>query len=429
MADLTPTHLPQIRAHRLPGLDLGNDLVHPWYEGHSIANIPAAICQLLGAPPLGLQPLAEELLTPLGDEVNNVVLLVIDGLALHRLQRWLAAGRLPSWQRLIDAGLLAPLTSIAPSTTAAALTSLWSGVPAARHGIVGYEMWLKEYGIMANMIEHRPITYYKGGGLEHAGFDPASFLPVKTLGTHLLAHGIQPHAFQHYSIINSGLSSMFMTDVQVHGFQTAAELWSGMRRLLEHGGGGRKYVWAYWGVLDTLAHFRGPDDELLADELSHFSQALEQFFLEPLSGEVRRDTVMLITADHGHITTDPDDPHYQSANHESLTRRLHMLPSGENRLSILHVQPGQLEAVREYIQRTWPNQAVVLDSGYALHNGLFGPGEPYERIRERLGDLLVVWGGNAYLWWATNKANRLIGRHGGLSPEEMLVPLVAARLA
>jgi hypothetical protein len=35
--------------------------------------------------------------------------------------------------------------------------------------------------------------------------------------------------------------------------------------------------------------------------------------------------------------------------------------------------------------------------------------------------------GSAYLWWAP-KENVLIGRHGGVSPEEMLVPFLAARL-
>lgn len=428
MSDLTKSLLPEIRAHQLPGLDLGSDLVHPWYDGRSIVNIPSSVCQLLGAPALGSPPLASDLLQPLGSSTNNVVLLVIDGLALHRLQRWLAAGLLPSWQRLIERGLLAPLTSIAPSTTAAALTSLWTGVPAAQHGIVGYEMWLKEYGVMANMIEHRPITYHHDGELQSAGFDPVKFLPVETLGKHLQAHGAAPHAFQHYSIIKSGLSSMFMQDVQVYGYQTATELWISMRHLLENNPGERKYIWGYWGALDTLAHFKGPDNELLPAELSHFGQAFEQFFLDPLSKKIGRDTVVIITADHGHIATNPEEPRYQAANHEDLIRRLHLMPSGENRLNLMHVQPGQMDAVREYIQRTWPNQAIVLDAGHALRHGLFGLGEPYERVRQRLGDLVVVWRHDAYLWWATNKTNRLIGRHGGLSPDEMLVPLVAARL-
>jgi hypothetical protein len=83
--------------------------------------------------------------------------------------------------------------------------------------------------------------------------------------------------------------------------------------------------------------------------------------------------------------------------------------------------------VREYVERTWPGQFAVLEPGYAVQCGLFGPGEPHPRLAERLGDLIVAARGSAYLWW-DEKENKMLGRHGGLSPEEMLVPFVAGRL-
>jgi hypothetical protein len=91
------------------------------------------------------------------------------------------------------------------------------------------------------------------------------------------------------------------------------------------------------------------------------------------------------------------------------------------------VRPGQMEAVHETLLRTWPNQLNLLDPAYSAELGLFGPGEMHPHLLDRLGDLLVAWRGNAYLWWA-NKHNRLLGRHGGLHPEEMLVPLLAFRI-
>ena len=120
-------------------------------------------------------------------------------------------------------------------------------------------------------------------------------------------------------------------------------------------------------------------------------------------------------------------PHYDLRNHPSLVRRLHILPTGENRLMYLYLRPGQGEAVREYIERTWPNQFVFLDPAFAVSAGLLGPGKPHPRLHDRLGDLLVLARGNAYMWWA-NKDDHLYGRHGGLSPDEMLVPFLAVRL-
>ena len=83
--------------------------------------------------------------------------------------------------------------------------------------------------------------------------------------------------------------------------------------------------------------------------------------------------VLILTADHGQITTRLE-PSYELKRHPSLTRRLHMLPTGENRLAYLHIRPGQVEAVREYVERTWPGQFSILDSIYAAESGLFGPG-------------------------------------------------------
>jgi len=104
-----------------------------------------------------------------------------------------------------------------------------------------------------------------------------------------------------------------------------------------------------------------------------------------------------------------------------------MMPTGENRLPYLYARPGQTAAVEEYLERTWPGAFTTLPSSHALEAGLFGPGTPSPRTRDRLGDLTVITHQDAYLWWAA-KDNPLIGRHGGVSQEEMLVPLLALRM-
>jgi hypothetical protein len=121
------------------------------------------------------------------------------------------------------------------------------------------------------------------------------------------------------------------------------------------------------------------------------------------------------------------DPHYDLRNHPNLIRRLHLQPTGENRLAYLHIRPGQTEAVSEYIERAWPNQFKQIDSNYAIESGLYGPGKRHPGLTDRLGDMIVAARGAAYLWWA-NKDNRIYGRHGGLHPLEMLVPFLAVRL-
>jgi hypothetical protein len=414
-------------SRRLPDLPLGDSLEAPDYEGGSILNLPAGVCRWLGVPTLGASPLRSEIVAPLGSDYQRVILILMDALAFHRLQRWMQARPGSAWHTLAERGVLTPLTSIVPSTTSAALTTLWTGRSPQQHGIVGYELWLKEYGIVANTVSHKPIAFEgQAGALEYAGFKPEEALPFPTLGTHLAAHGVSTYVMQPRAIAHSSLSRMLFRDTHNRFFFTAADLWVNLRRLIQARPAERQYVWVYWSEIDTLGHFYGPDDERTEAEFAAFGQALQTLFLEQLDPALRAGTLLALTADHGQIATQPD-PHYDLRNHPSLARRLHLLPSGEHRLTYLFVRPGQMEAVREYIQRTWPNQFTVLESAYAVEAGLFGPGAAHPRLSDRIGDLILLARGSAYLWWE-DRDNRLYGRHGGLHPEEMRVPLLDARL-
>ena len=427
MSDLTNELLPQLKSRRIPGLDLGGGFLYPAYDGQSILNLPGSICNLLGVPAFGAPVLREEILTRLGGPYQRLVFLLVDALGFHRLQAWMQEPEFAVWSQLSESGLLAPLTSVSPSTTSAALTSLWTGRAPAEHGVVGYEVWLKEYGMVANMISHAPFSFkQQAGTLAHAGFVPEEFLGLPTLGAHLAAHRVRPYALQHYSILGSGLSTMFFPGVTRVGYLSSSDLWISLRQLMQAQADGKTFYWAYWADVDTLSHKYGPRDERVRSEFAALSQAFKVQFLDRLDPALRKNTLFLLAADHGAVHTEKD-PHYHLGNHPDLTRRLHIQPTGENRLVYLFIKPGQTEAVREYIETTWPNQFAILDSAFAAEAGLFGSGPASPRLAERLGDLVVAAKGKAYWWWA-NRENPLIGRHGGLTAEEMLVPLLAAPL-
>jgi predicted AlkP superfamily pyrophosphatase or phosphodiesterase len=427
MSDLTHEILPRIKAFQLPGLQLDADFIHPDYQGGSILNLPSTICRALGAEPLGAAPLRPGLTVTASTDVRRVILVLVDALSLHRLQRWMSDGTAPVWSRLAEQGKITALTSITPSTTTAALTSLWTGRSPAEHGIVGYELWLKEYGVVSNMILHTPISFGNdAGSLAKAGFIPEQFLNLLTLGTHLSEYGVRSYALQHRSIMHSGLSQMFFKDVNVHGFFTSAELWVNLRHLVEANPNTRQYFWVYTGQIDHFSHFYHPDDERTASEFEEFSREFEQHFLDKLSPALRKGTLVLLTADHGMIATQKS-AHYDLRNHPELSHLLHIQPTGESRLMYLFIRPGQADSVRNYFDLAWPGRFSFIDPSEAVAKGLFGPGKPHAHLSDRLGDLVVAAREEAYLWWA-DKENPLIGRHGGLSADEMIVPLLSVEL-
>ncbi|MCJ7677939.1 MAG: alkaline phosphatase family protein, partial [Anaerolineales bacterium] len=301
MPDLTSALLPDIRACRLPDLDLGPGAVHPNYSGRSILNLPSTLDRWLGLTPGPHTPLAIPGLDDLAAGARQVVVCLLDALSLSRFTAWLdGPGR--TLQPLVADGLLAPLTSVVPSTTTAALTTLWTGRSPAEHGILGYELLLREYGLVVNMITLAPAAFDNHRGLlERAGVRPRSMLPLPTLGSRLAQAGVEAHAFIGNAIRGSGLSRMHYADVELHGFGSPADLWHGVRLLVERPAQGRRFVWAYYSGVDALSHVYGPDSDRVQVEYEFFARALVDLFVHPLDRNAARDVILLLLADHGQV--------------------------------------------------------------------------------------------------------------------------------
>lgn len=426
MPDVADDILPRLSTPKLEGLDLGGGAIHPAYDGLSILNLPASLCHWLGVSGPPHPRLDISALEAMVEGVEQIIVVLIDAVSYERFRRWIE-GSAPAFDPNEDDCLLTPLTSVVPSTTCAALTTLWTGRSPAEHGILGYEIFLKEYGLVANMITHAPAAFEgSSGSLYRAGFQPERALPVPTLGKDFENAGVEAHAFLHYSIGRSGLSRMHYDGIEKHMFAGLADLWIGVRDLAERSHERPRLIWVYYGGVDGASHRHGPDSERSRAEFDHFIHAMLQNFVGGFSPAARDQTLLIMLADHGQTPT-PIDPRYDLHNHPTLVRALHLLPTGENRLAYLYPRPGRVKEVIEYFERTWPQSFNLIPSEKALAAGLFGPGPQALEAGDRLGDLIVVSMGGAYLWWAS-KENPLLGRHGGLSAEEMLVPFMAVRL-
>ena len=429
MKNLASVLLPRLEAHRLLGINSGPDTLHPFYEGYSLANIPGSICRWLGAPSFG-EPLAAEIHNLHAHNFQHVILLVVDGMGLNTVEEALRLAHSDPdyavWGELAEEVTLAPLTSIVPSTTSAALTTLWTGSTPAEHGVVGFEVWLKEYGMITNMIFHSPASFTgETDSLRRAGFDPQTFLPVPTLGTHLLRNGVRAYAFQHRSIAYSGLSAMLMRGAEIYGYRSLSDLWVTLDIMLDARAEERNYTWIYWGDLDEHSHHFGPGDPRVALELAGFSRQLGRFIRERGKKHLG-DTLLLLTADHGHIYT-PANADYELRHHPKLMECLVMAPSGEARLPYAYLRPGREQDFLRYVKETWPGQFSAVPAEQAIRAGLFGHREIYQRLHDRVGDWIVLPQNNAY-WWFGSRDNLLLGRHGGLSRTEMAIPFLSVVL-
>lgn len=424
MTDLSSQILSRIMENQGKLLPHDAGLVLPYYDRLSLTNLPATISHLLGTPSFGEPPLDEAILAEIGGPYEKIIFLLVDALGYPLLEELIQQDDHLIWGSLRQQAVYTPITSICPSTTASALTTLWTGVAPATHGIIGYEMWAREFGLIMNNILHSPASARNDvGGLLRSGFDPHAFLDRPLLGTHLKNNGISTTAFMHSGITRSGLSTMQLEDVAIHAYVDEADLFVSLAEHVNSRPGVREYIYVYYSDVDSLMHRFSTDDSRIALQFSAFSNLCERAFLNQLDRQAIKDTLLILTADHGSVVT-PINPRYDLINHPELTANLVMQPTCEHRLAFLYIKPGCVDAIKAYFARTWPEEFILIESEKALEEGLFGLKPHKLETRDRIGDLIAVPRGTAYLWWALTP-NPMAGRHGGLSTDEMLVPFLA----
>lgn len=419
--------LTAVGSGNLGRLNKDNEWVMPSYEGFGLANLTPSVAFWLGAGQLPAPVFGKSILDHFKERYQNVVIILVDALGYYQLKRLMEERKAPLWSQQLERGNLFPLTSICPSTTASALTTIWTGSTPNQHGVIGYEMWHKELGLVMNNILHTPITYRGDvGGLAKAGFEPTRFMNQAPLGLRFSNHGIESHAFLPGGIANSGLSQMHLPGSQMHAFTAESDLFLNMRDLLNTPSRQRRFVYAYWSYVDGLMHRYGTYNERVTEQFFDFSNALFRLLVGGLDASVRQNSQILVTADHGSVET-PVNERYNLANHPKLTNMLTMAPTCEGRLPFLYVKQGQIDAVKAYFEHSWPGEFDFLTRQQVLDMKLLGNGQDHPDLEDRIGDLVAIPHGNSYLWWP-DRPNTMQGRHGGLHEDEMLVPLFSLGL-
>ncbi|WP_322508667.1 alkaline phosphatase family protein [Anaerolinea sp.] len=410
----------------------GSEWFFPHYAGYSLVNLPASIFQWLGADaPAALRPpLAHPAFQQWNTRFDTVILILVDGIGLDWMQNTLErAARdedLRFWAHLPAESVLAPLTSVVPSTTATALVSLWTGALPAEHGVIGYELFLKEYGILTNMITFQPAVFGEGNAtLRLAGFNPETFLPVPSIGRALNEQGVGVQVLLHRSIARSSLSQMLYAGAEIFPVGSPGDLFVTLEQVVTQRTPYPRYIHAYWGAVDEAMHRFSPGNPRVWREWLMFTQQFALFFRE-MQKHSRGRTLLLFTADHGHIPT-PRRAEFEVRRHPRLMDCLTMVPSGEARLPFAFVRAGKERAFQDAVAELWNGRFEVLPATEFVQTGWLGKTTPAPCLWERIGDFVIL-PREDYYWYFGLKENTLLGRHGGLSRAEMLTPLLGVVL-
>jgi predicted AlkP superfamily pyrophosphatase or phosphodiesterase len=403
--------------------------VPPDYDGGGLLNLAATVLDVMGVrDETDPRPLRD--LDPrLRDGVRQIVVVLADGLGMGQLEALRASGDMPFVASLLDRAergddaQLIEATTIFPSTTAAAITTMNTARTPQEHGNIAYFVWLEEFSAVTQMLRWGPGVTRRGSFFDDQRLDPRDYAKVRSVHARLRERGgmswvIEPEIFR-----AEAMTRMHAAEAGYAGYYLPSSMSVRLRDLLAERpwGDAPAYVYAYWAGIDSVAHVSGPRSADHATEAALFDKALERAVGDRPPGE----TLMFLTADHGHAFTDPDKL-IDLVGDGELRALLRNPIAGEPRLAFLHTD--QRDRVRQHLERRYPGTFFFLDRDEAIAAGLFGRGDG-ELARRRIGDVLAMVDGDraASIVRVDGQTFRHRGSHGGMTADEMRIPILAWR--
>ena len=363
----------------------------PIIPDYSGANVRGIIPALLG-PASWATGLPAWMPDPVA-AARAVVVLVLDGLGWDQLQEHLDL--MPT----VAAMTGGPIHTVAPTTTATALTSITTGLTPAEHGLVGYRFLVG--GEVMNVL--RWCVGDQAVRRSHPPREVQPFEPFlgRTVPVVSMAE-LQGSAFSEAHL--RGCEPVGWRAASSIAVQAAAEVEAGER-----------FVYCYYGGIDKIAHERGfgpfYDAELRA------ADRLVGDLLEALPAG----TALLVTADHGQVHV---GDRLVTPSAELLAAVT--LQSGEGRFRWLHTPKGAVDDVAARARDEVGDLAWVVTKEQTLDEQWFGSAMA-PSVRSRLGDVaLVAHEPVSFDDPDDSGPFELVCRHGSLTSAEVNVPLVGA---
>ena len=404
----------------------------PDYDGYCLSNVPGTVQSLFGVDS-GRPRLPKDALGNTDvSGIDNVILILCDGLGYNEWSRKPVSG---FFGALSTKGSVRLITTIFPSTTAAALTSVSTGLTPQEHGLPEWFVYMEELGEIILPLPFTRLGEYgrdtlKGKFPERSLFDGTpSFRRLKEEGVGCMTFTSAPLANTVYSTLTRG-------GTDVTPYSSASDLSVALRRFIE-GAKGKNFAYVYWSNVDHIEHTYGQGTDESLVERSLISHALQEGFLEKLDRQSAKRTLVLLTADHGQLAVEPEKTMYMNR-FTKLMRNLRKGPQGEAippwgnaRDSYMFVEEDKLEETHAYLQERLDGVASVLKTADAVKEGLFGINRPSRRFLRRIGNLMVLPHGNKLVFYKYKRGALppLKGHHGGLTEDEMTIPLAAARVS
>jgi hypothetical protein len=366
------------------------DTLRPILPDYAGANVRGVVPALLG-PGSWATSLPDWFPEPVR-HADQVVLLVLDGLG---------------WDQLRERESLAPtiaglsgerITTVAPTTTATALSSIATGLTPGEHGLIGYRIVLG--GEVMNVLRWAVD-----------GHDRRRSQPPDRVQPYDAFLGQRVPIVSPSELCSSAFSQAHLRGGDPVGWRAPSSMPIEIRHQLL---AGERFVYAYYGGVDKIAHERGFGE--FYDAELRTADRLVADILEVLPPGA----ALLITADHGQVEVGPNIVRPSASLLELVA-----LQSGEGRFRWLHANRGAHGDLLDAATDEFADTGWVVTRDQIIDEGWFGPNVPAP-VAARLGDVAVVARELVSYYDPFDSGPfELMCRHGSLTAAEVYVPLVA----
>lgn len=397
-------------ADRLLAAFAAGSMLRPSQDALNIVDLGRTLAMLAGVSDTRPTPGSRAL----GDLVgasDHLVFIMVDGLGTSLLSRVLE-------DSFLAAHRVADLRTVFPSTTAAVLTSVATGEWPNVHAATGWWTHLEEIGSTAAILPFSRRSDAKS--LVDLGVTPEQAFPISSLMSRIPRETLSliPHR-----IVDSVYSTYASGGRERRGYRSLVDAVNIVIDRVRHAGG-LTYTYLYTDRVDSTAHQHGIEHPYVRDALSEVDRQVQRLAQE-LDGRGR----IVLTGDHGFLDVPPNRRHQIRAS-DTLLGLLRFPPSGDARVMYLHVRQGFEGRVRYLMRQRFGDQFLVLGTNQVEALELLGPGHISDIARSRVGDLTAIsCGADVISYNPAGGVGKMMSQrshHSGLTPDEMLVPLVTA---
>jgi hypothetical protein len=404
----------------------------PDYENGNFAHIPGLLSALLGVP--AATPLTPERFGFRQGQFEKVVFLFLDAFGWNQFSYFLKR-RHPMAVKWRDRGQTHKITAQFPSTTAAHVTTFSTGQMVAQHGVFEWQYYEPEVDAVIYPLLFSFAGQKKRDTLRDAYVDPRDILPTHTLAQDLEAAGVAVRSFVPREYTTTAYNQVMARGARVTGYRTVAGALVALRRAIERTQGPTLFHF-YTPHIDSNAHDYGPFDYRTLAEADATLILLDRLLFQPLRG--REDVLFVISADHGQVRVEPEETFYINLQPEFQELRCYLRanhrgailpPGGSPRDLFLYVLEEYVGRAQTLLRKMLGGRADVFRIEQLIEAGLFGTTSPSDDFMKRVGNLVILPRGQGTVWWYEKKKFEMTlhGLHGGLSRDEMEIPLIFYR--